>query len=146
MEESVKLDRWGYEVRTSSHHCISAINSYYYQELSYGRERSVILEAVAHDKDCVLANILASHFLYSSASSKALPLLHAAKSHLEHATLYEKLVFDAISYLISVDRDDDVAVELHSKASYANNYFNVSIWNVTITDSSKSNNLASSLE
>jgi hypothetical protein len=35
----------------------------------------------------------------------------------EHATLYEKLVFDAISYLMSQDRDDDVAVELHSKVS-----------------------------
>ncbi|XP_027361616.1 tetratricopeptide repeat protein 38 isoform X2 [Abrus precatorius] len=33
----------------------------------------------------------------------------------EHATLYEKLVFDAISYLMSQDRDDDVAIELHSK-------------------------------
>lgn len=35
----------------------------------------------------------------------------------EHATLYEKLVFDAISYMLSEDRDDDVAVELHSKVS-----------------------------
>lgn len=35
----------------------------------------------------------------------------------EHATLYEKLVFDVISYLMSEDRDDDVAVELHSKVS-----------------------------
>ncbi len=35
----------------------------------------------------------------------------------EHATLYEKLVFDAISYLMSEDRDDDVAIEFHSKVS-----------------------------
>ena len=35
----------------------------------------------------------------------------------ENATLYEKLVFDAFSYLISEDRDDDVAVEMHSKVS-----------------------------
>ncbi|KAK7252316.1 hypothetical protein RIF29_36169 [Crotalaria pallida] len=114
-EGGVKLDRWGYEIRTSSQPCISAINSYYNQVLSYGRERSVILEAVFHDKDCVLANILAAHFLHSSDPSKASIFLHASKSHLEHATLYEKLVFDAISYLISVGRDDDVAVELHSK-------------------------------
>ena len=33
--------------------------------LSYGRERSVILEALVHDKDCVLANILAATFLCS---------------------------------------------------------------------------------
>ncbi|KAE9607124.1 hypothetical protein Lal_00026131 [Lupinus albus] len=114
-ERGMKLDKWGYEVRTSSQACISAINSYYNQVLSYGRERFVILEAASHDKDCVLANILAAHYLHSSDSSRASPYLHAAKSYLEHATLYEKLVFDAINYLISVDRDDDVAVELHSK-------------------------------
>ncbi|KAG5078933.1 Tetratricopeptide repeat protein 38 [Glycine max] len=116
MAEGVKLeDRWGYYVATSSQACVSAINSYYHQVLIYGRERSVILEAVAHDKHCVLANILAAHFLHSSGSSRALTCLHAAKSNLEHATLYEKLVFDAISYMLSEDRDDDVAVELHSK-------------------------------
>ncbi|KAK7407322.1 hypothetical protein VNO78_09139 [Psophocarpus tetragonolobus] len=115
-EEVVKLeDRWGYQVATSSQACVSAINSYYHQVLIYGRERSVILEAVAHDKHCVLANILAAHYLQSSDSSRALTCLHAAKSHLEHATFYEKLVFEAINYLLSVDRDDDVAVELHSK-------------------------------
>ncbi|KAJ1378863.1 Reverse transcriptase-like, partial [Sesbania bispinosa] len=76
--------------------------------LSYGRERSVILEAVAHDKHCVLANALAAHFASSSA------YLDAARSHLDHATLYEKLVFYVISCLMSKDRDDDVAVELHS--------------------------------
>uniref|UniRef100_A0A2N9F6X4 Uncharacterized protein n=1 Tax=Fagus sylvatica TaxID=28930 RepID=A0A2N9F6X4_FAGSY len=29
--ERVKLDLWGYEVRTSSDSCISAIDSYYHQ-------------------------------------------------------------------------------------------------------------------
>ncbi|TKY69753.1 Tetratricopeptide repeat protein 38 [Spatholobus suberectus] len=116
MEEGVKLEnRWGYPVATSSQACVSAINSYYHQVLSYGRERSVILKAVAHDKRCVLANILAAHFLYSSDSSRASTYFDAAESHLEHATLYEKLVFDTITYLLSEDRDDDVAVELHSK-------------------------------
>ncbi|XP_050276953.1 uncharacterized protein LOC126718680 isoform X2 [Quercus robur] len=62
--EGVKLDMWGYEVRTSSDSCISAINSYYHQE---------------------------------------------------QATKYEKAVFDAVIYLISQDRDDDVAVELYFK-------------------------------
>lgn len=31
----------------------------------------------------------------------------------EHATPYEKAVFDAVSYMISEDRDDDVTIELH---------------------------------
>lgn len=33
MERGVKLDRWGYEVSTSSDSCISSINDYYYQVL-----------------------------------------------------------------------------------------------------------------
>ncbi|XP_075656681.1 uncharacterized protein LOC142626860 [Castanea sativa] len=113
--EGVKLDMWGYEVRTSSDSCISAINSYYHQVLSYGRERSVILEALVHDKDCVLANILAASFLCSSDPSRAPSHIQAAKSLLEQATKYEKAVFDAVIYLISQNRDDDVAVELHFK-------------------------------
>ncbi|XP_030961584.1 tetratricopeptide repeat protein 38 [Quercus lobata] len=113
--EGVKLDMWGYEVRTSSDSCISAINSYYHQVLSYGRERSVILEALVHDKDCVLANILAASFLCSSDPSRAPSHIQAAKSLLEQATKYEKAVFDAVIYLISQDRDDDVAVELYFK-------------------------------
>lgn len=35
----------------------------------------------------------------------------------DEATSYEKAVFDCVSYLVSEDRDDDVAVELHSKVS-----------------------------
>ncbi|KAL0421205.1 UNVERIFIED_CONTAM: hypothetical protein Slati_3143400 [Sesamum latifolium] len=115
MEGGMKLDRWGYEVRTTSDACISAINSYYHQVLSYGRNRSVILEAPESDPDCVLGNILAAHFLCSADSSRAVPLINAAKSHLEHASSYEKAVFEAVMYLISPDRDDDLAVELHSK-------------------------------
>ncbi|XP_021908495.1 tetratricopeptide repeat protein 38 isoform X1 [Carica papaya] len=115
MERGVKLDRWGYEVSTSSDSCISSINDYYYQVLTYGRNRSVILEAPLHDKDCVLANILAAHFLCSSDPCRAQLHTQAAKSHHEKATPYEKAVFDAVNYLISEDRDDDVAVELHSK-------------------------------
>ncbi|XP_028793107.1 tetratricopeptide repeat protein 38 [Neltuma alba] len=111
----VKLDKWGYEVRTSSEDCISSINAFYDQFLGYGRDRCVILEAAAHDKDCVLANILAAHLLNFSDPSRAPSFLEAAKANLEQATRYEKLVFDAVSYLGSKDRDDDVAVELHLK-------------------------------
>ena len=48
--------------------------------LSYGRERSVILEALVHDKECVLANILAATFLCSSDPSRAPSHIQAAKS------------------------------------------------------------------
>jgi hypothetical protein len=53
-----------------------------FKVLSYGKKRCVILEALAHDKDCVLANILAAHFLYSSDPSRASSCLEAAKSQL----------------------------------------------------------------
>ncbi|KAJ7953731.1 tetratricopeptide repeat protein 38 [Quillaja saponaria] len=91
------------------------INDFYHQVLIYGRKRYVILEAPVHDKDCVLANILAALFSYSSDPSQALSFLQAAKSCLEQATSYENAVFSAVSYLISEDRDDDVAFELHLK-------------------------------
>ncbi|KAA8533033.1 hypothetical protein F0562_032850 [Nyssa sinensis] len=113
--DGLKLDRWGYPVKTSSDDCISAINSYYHQVLSYGRKRSVILEAPVHDQHCVLGNILAAHFLCSSDPSRVPFHLDAAKARLEQATSYEKAVFNVVNCLISKDRDDDVAVELHSK-------------------------------
>jgi len=36
--EGVKLDMWGYEVRTSSDSCISAINKFYHQVLSFASD------------------------------------------------------------------------------------------------------------
>ncbi|XP_042499209.1 tetratricopeptide repeat protein 38 [Macadamia integrifolia] len=110
----VKVDRWGYQVRTSSDACISAINSYYHQLLTYGRERGVILEAVSHDPDCVLANILVAHCFSTSDPSRLSYHLAAAESRLVQATPYEKAVFDAISSLIAEDRDDDAAFHSHS--------------------------------
>ncbi|XP_073035847.1 uncharacterized protein [Primulina eburnea] len=115
MKGEMKLDRWGYEVRTCSDACMSAINSYYQQVLGYGRKRSVILDAPRSDPQCVLGNILAAHFLCSADSSRAAPFIDAAKSCLNRASSYEKAVFDVVLYLISPNRDDDLAVELHSK-------------------------------
>ncbi|XP_010255976.1 PREDICTED: tetratricopeptide repeat protein 38 [Nelumbo nucifera] len=114
-EVRVKLDKWGYEVNTSSDACIASINSFYHEVLSYGRHRAVILEAPVHDKDCVLGNILAAHYLSSHNPALAPFHLAAAKSHHEHATPYEKEVFEVISYMVTEDRDDDVVVDLHSK-------------------------------
>lgn len=53
-----------------------------FQVLSYGRNRKVILEAPLHDKDCVLGNILAAHYLVSSDHSRAKSYLEAASSNL----------------------------------------------------------------
>ncbi|KAI7726699.1 hypothetical protein M8C21_000264 [Ambrosia artemisiifolia] len=108
-------DRWGYEINTGSSSCICSINSYYEQLLSYGRRRVVILEAVDSDPNCVLANILAAHFCASSHPSRLPSFLHAAISNLANATPYEKAVFDSIHSLISPNRDDDLALQLHSK-------------------------------
>ncbi|XP_073141862.1 uncharacterized protein [Henckelia pumila] len=115
MEGEMKLDCWGYQVRTCSDACMSAINSYYQQVLSYGRKRYVILDAPKSDPQCVLGNILAAHFLCSADSSRAQPHIEAAKSYLNHASPYEKAMFDVLLYFVSPDRDDDLAVELHSK-------------------------------
>ncbi|XAR64959.1 hypothetical protein NMG60_11008868 [Bertholletia excelsa] len=113
--EEVKLDRWGYEVRTSSDACVSAINSYHHQVLSYGRERYVILKATEHDPNCVLAKTFVAHFLCCADPSLARSHLQAAEARLGEATQYEKAVFESINSLISADRDDDVALASHSK-------------------------------
>lgn len=144
----VNKDKWGYEINTSSSSCISSINSYYEQVLSYGRKRDVIMEAVEDDPNCVLANILAAHF---SSSSR---LLHNAKANLVNyslslshfispsfhfisfqtidcmyvcqfflqvnATPYEKSVFQTIDCLMSPNRDDDLALHLHAKVPLTN--------------------------
>ncbi|CAH8253428.1 unnamed protein product [Arabidopsis lyrata] len=115
MEKTLRCVRWGYEVNTSSDDCIDAINSYFQQVLSYGRKRKVILEAPLYDNDCVLGNILAAHYLSSSDPSRANSYVEAAASNLEQSTPYEQAVYEAVTYLISEDRDDDLAFEMHTK-------------------------------
>ncbi|KAL8142371.1 hypothetical protein V2J09_015403 [Rumex salicifolius] len=114
-EEGLKFDKWGYPVKTYSEKCIAAINDFYEQVLTYGRKRSVIVEAASHDNYCVLANVLAAQLLFSSDPPGAQRLLSSAKSSYDRATAYEKAVFDAVSYLMSDDKDDDVAIDLHAK-------------------------------
>ncbi|CAH9095292.1 unnamed protein product [Cuscuta europaea] len=115
LDEGFRLDKWGYEIKTYSGSCLAAINSYNHQVISYGRDRSVILEAPKHDPCCVLGNILAAHYLCSRDPSLAPPLIEAAKSNLENASLYERSVFQAVNCLILPNRDDDLALELHSQ-------------------------------
>ncbi|XP_048501892.1 uncharacterized protein LOC104898004 isoform X2 [Beta vulgaris subsp. vulgaris] len=114
-EKGVKFDKWGYQVKTFSDKCISAINDFYDQVLNYGRKRSIILEAPVHDGSCVLANTLAAYFSSSTHPSEALSFIQSAKSHYDESTDYEKAIFDAVSCLISEDRDDDDALQLHFK-------------------------------
>ncbi|CAN6881369.1 unnamed protein product [Brassica oleracea] len=117
MDKTLRCVRWGYEVNASSDVCINAIDSYFHQVLSYGRNWKVILEAPLDDKDCVLGNVLAAHYLSSSDHSKANTYVEAARSkkRTEQSTPYKKAVFEAVSYLISEDRDDDLALELHTQ-------------------------------
>ncbi|GJR60991.1 tetratricopeptide repeat-like superfamily protein [Tanacetum coccineum] len=105
--------KWGYWVNSSSSECISKINSYFKEVLSYGRHRNVIMEAVGLDPNSVLANSLAAHFC--SDNTRTPSLLHAAKSNLECASPYEKAVYETITCLLSPNRDDDLAIQLHSK-------------------------------
>lgn len=79
---TTRSDRWGHQVRTTSDACIAAVDSYYEQFLSYGRNRAVILQALLHDPSCVLSNAHAAHFLAPKNPSKASSLLAAAASSL----------------------------------------------------------------
>ncbi|XP_010551491.1 PREDICTED: tetratricopeptide repeat protein 38 isoform X2 [Tarenaya hassleriana] len=112
MDKGVRCVRWGYEINTSTPILTSI--SLLMKVLSYGRERKVILEAPLHDDHCVLANILAAHFISPSDPSRASAYIQAARPYVEHATTYEQKSFEVVSYLISEDRDDDMAFELHA--------------------------------
>ncbi|KAI3933012.1 hypothetical protein MKW98_029245 [Papaver atlanticum] len=116
VEETIIInDKWRHPVRSSSNACIDAINSYYTEFLSHGRKASVILDAVTHDKTCVLANTLAAYFAYPLDQSKGQLHLSSAKSQLQKATSYEKEVYYAVSRLVGKDRDDELAYNLHSE-------------------------------
>lgn len=54
--------------------------------LGYGRDRKVILEAPLYDKDCVLGDNLAAHYLFSSDISRAKTYARAAEYHLVSST------------------------------------------------------------
>uniref|UniRef100_A0A0D3D6Y5 Tetratricopeptide repeat protein 38 n=1 Tax=Brassica oleracea var. oleracea TaxID=109376 RepID=A0A0D3D6Y5_BRAOL len=99
-------------INTSSDDCSASIKSNSHQVLGYGK---VILEAPLYDKDCVLGDNLAAHYLFSSDISRAKTYARAAEYHLGKATPYEKAFFEAVNYLISDNMDEDVALELHSK-------------------------------
>ncbi|WOK99335.1 tetratricopeptide repeat protein 38 isoform X2 [Canna indica] len=112
-ETTMRRVGWGYPVRTASDACIAAIEAYCEQVLTYGRDRAVILSAARRDPSCVLANILAAHFLASKNPSEASGFLRAASVSFENATLYERAVFGAISCLVADDKDEQLALNRH---------------------------------
>ncbi|OAE29328.1 hypothetical protein AXG93_3102s1550 [Marchantia polymorpha subsp. ruderalis] len=84
---SYKNDLWGYEVRSSSDDCITFLNKYYIEVLSYGRDKRVILQAADADNCCALACGLAAVYLWAPQKSTTLPpraliYLTAAKENL----------------------------------------------------------------
>lgn len=84
---TTKFDRWDYPIQTKSEDCIDAVNSYYEQFLTYGRNRTVIIKALTFDPNCVLANALAAYHVASKEPTRAAELLDAA------ATLLVGLLF-----------------------------------------------------
>lgn len=74
--------------------CVSPILAFFdivvrlMKVLGYGREKKVILEAPLYDKDYVLGNVLAAHYLISSDLSRAKTYVKAAESYLVSSTLF----------------------------------------------------------
>lgn len=68
--------------------------------LGYGREKKVILEAPLYDKDCVLSNVLAAHYLISSDVSRAKTYVKAAETHLVSYILFSFSVY--VSFQLQV--------------------------------------------
>ncbi|KAL3696807.1 hypothetical protein R1sor_010883 [Riccia sorocarpa] len=100
-ENVYKSDLWGHQVCSSSDECITFLNKYYIQVLSYGREKRVILQAADADRGCALACGLAAAYLWIPQRSRplaagTLEYLTAAKANLEKASSYERLVVEAL--------------------------------------------------
>ncbi|KAL2643537.1 hypothetical protein R1flu_011124 [Riccia fluitans] len=109
-----KSDLWGHDVRTSSDDCITFLNKYYIQVLSYGREKRVILQAADADRGCALACSLAAAFLWAPRRTQpfapsTLEYLTAAKANLGMASSYEKLVVSALVAWMERSYEDAVA-------------------------------------
>lgn len=92
---------------------MAAIDAYYEQVLSYGRNRAVILEAPINDPSCVISNALAAHFIGSQDLHKSSSLLSTAAAALDNATPYEKAVYDSIVPLVGGGKDEEAALSRH---------------------------------
>lgn len=116
MEEEPKfLDIWGYSIQTQSSDCIKSINSYFFQFITFGRNRNAIIQATVHDPVCVLANTLAAFQISSKEPVKASSFLDVAKNSLDSGigTKYERMVFEAISCMIGIEKNVDAAISKH---------------------------------
>ncbi|KAH9318349.1 hypothetical protein KI387_020118, partial [Taxus chinensis] len=110
-----KTNRWGYPVYTNSDECISHIDAYFQQVLCYGAESRIVLKAGEADGDCVLANTLIAFFFFASKQSQHASFhLHAAKQKLGLATVYENMVFRAVSSLVT-GQEQQTTLDLHSQ-------------------------------
>ncbi|BBN02244.1 hypothetical protein MPTK1_2g13850 [Marchantia polymorpha subsp. ruderalis] len=120
---SYKNDLWGYEVRSSSDDCITFLNKYYIEVLSYGRDKRVILQAADADNCCALACGLAAVYLWAPQKSTTLPpraliYLTAAKENLVKASKYEELVVRALVAWIEHGSEDALARHFEVLESY----------------------------
>ena len=93
-------DAQGLEVTTNSPTTIAAIDRFCSQSLSYGNNAEVILQGIAADPDCAIANAhAAAHYLSlesAAARAQAMPYLQAAKKYLAAANEREQLYVWAI--------------------------------------------------
>ncbi|XP_057826980.2 uncharacterized protein LOC131038538 isoform X1 [Cryptomeria japonica] len=114
MADEYKVIRWGYPVKTNSDECVNFIDAYFQQVLYYGADRHIILKAGEADGECVLANTLIAFFLAFKAHKDALFHLHAAQCKLGVATVYEKMVFKAVSSWVEA-KEPEATLDLHSQ-------------------------------
>lgn len=111
-------DAQGLVVTTDSAEAIAAINRFIDQALYYGKDgETAILQAVAADPTCALANGYAAAYYLTQENSiswqQAQPYLQAAQQHLAKITVREKLYVQAI--LAWANKEIDVAIAFHEE-------------------------------
>lgn len=106
-------DAQGLEVTTDSPTTITAIDRFLTQSLGYGNDAEVILQGIAADPGCAIANAhAAAHYLSletTEARLAAAPYLQAAKKHLKGANEREQLYVCAIEAWATGDVEQAIA-------------------------------------
>ncbi|MDZ8184467.1 MAG: tetratricopeptide repeat protein [Nostoc sp. ChiSLP02] len=111
-------DAQGLIVTTDSAEAIAGINRFIDGMLSYGKDaETAILEAIAADPTCALANAYAGAYYLTQENSKAWqqgqPYLQTAQEHLAKITAREQLYVQAI--LAWANQEIDVAIAIHEE-------------------------------
>jgi tetratricopeptide (TPR) repeat protein len=122
-------DSQGLSVTTNSLEAIAAIDRFTDASLRYGQDVLVILQGIAADPTCVMANAYAATYYLTqetaAARSQALPYLQAAKKYLPQANERERLYVWAITAWAKGNIEQAIAIHEEITSKYPRDLLSV---------------------